>query len=244
MRYIVPDGSGQKNDGVTNGDCTWVAGFTNGAINFDGSSFIDVESTSAIKDMKDLITVSARIKVNSFDKSYATVISKGSTAWSLERSGNTNAMEFMCSGVGTVVGSKNVNDGQWHFIVGIYDGLGLSLYVDGVPDGWISAFNKKINTNTLPVYIGASADLPGRNFNGLIDEVRVYKKNFLPVFIPIVGGITGDLVGYWTMDWGSTFTTTITTSPTKAAIYNWPGGVKDRWSSAAGAFYKSIVRNP
>jgi hypothetical protein len=230
MRYIVPDGSGQQNDGVTNGDCTWAAGFTNGAINFDGSSsFINMGNSSNF-DIKNEITVSAYIKVNSFNNDYATVISKGGNSWRLQRSVNTNAMEFVCTGVGTVVGSRNVNDGQWHLIAGVYDGLWLWLYVDGVPDSWIWVGNKTIATNSSPVYIGANVDRPGRNFNGLIDEVKVYKD--------------GSLVGHWNMDWTSTFTTTITAAPTKAAIYAWPGGVKDRWSPAAGAFYKTITRNP
>jgi hypothetical protein len=247
MRYIVHDGSSQQNDGVMNGNCGWAAGFTNGAINFDGSSFINIGDPPSLAGLKDKITISARIKVNSFDNSYATVISKGSNAWSLQRSGNTNAMEFVCTVdnvVYTVVGHRNVNDGQWHHIVGEYNGLLITLYVDGLPDGLPILVIDKLNVNNSPVYIGANAALPGRNFNGLIDEVRIYKKDLLLGDIPVIGGITGELVGYWNMDWGSSFTTTITAAPTKAAIYAWPGGVKDRWSPAAGAFYKTIVRNP
>jgi hypothetical protein len=242
IRYIISDGSGQKNNGVINGNCNWVPGFVYGAINFDGSSSFINAGNSSNFDLKDKITVSARIKVNSFDRDYATVISKGNTAWSLQRSANTNVMEFVCGGVGTVVGDKNVNDGLWHHIVGVYDGSNLSLYVDGLPDTSKPA-SGTIGTNTSLVYIGANADQPGRNFNGVIDEVRVYKKEFTLPDIPVIGTLTTGLVGYWSMDWGN-YLTTVSAAPTKAAIYAWPGGVKDRWSPAAGAFYKTITRNP
>jgi hypothetical protein len=49
-----------------------------------------------------------------------------------------------------------------------------------------------------------------------------------------VGGIncSGSGSGYFT----------VTAAPTKAAIYHWPSGSKNRWSPAAGAFFKSIGR--
>jgi hypothetical protein len=51
------------------------------------------------------------------------------------------------------------------------------------------------------------------------------------------------LVGWWMMNNGSC-TTTINAAPLKAAVQHWPGGVKERWMPATGAFYKSIIRNP
>jgi hypothetical protein len=47
-----------------------------------------------------------------------------------------------------------------------------------------------------------------------------------------VGGINCSGSGYFT----------VTAAPVKAAIYDWPSGSKNRWSPAAGAFYKSIKR--
>ncbi|MCX5632205.1 MAG: LamG domain-containing protein [Phycisphaerae bacterium] len=238
--YTVFDGSVSRNNGAINGGCTLAAGFTNGAINFNGSSgFINIGNPSQLN-FTNRVTIGARIKVNSFNNSSANVISKGST-WSLQRSGSTNFVEFVCAS-GTVIGTKNVNDGLWHSIVGVYNGSTLSLYFDGVLDT-SNSVTGNMSADTSPVYIGANSAQANRYFNGLIDEVRVYNRALTLAQVKTIGTYATNLVGYWSMDWGNS-TTMITAAPTKAAIYHWPGGVKDRWSPAAGAFYKSIARNP
>ena len=67
----------------------------------------------------------------------------------------------------------NVNDGQWHHIVGVYDGAKLCLYVDGRLDNSVEV-SKSIDTNDAPVCIGGHSEKGERCWNGLIDEVRIY----------------------------------------------------------------------
>jgi beta-galactosidase len=67
----------------------------------------------------------------------------------------------------------NVNDGNWHHVAGMYDGAEMRLYVDGKLDTAKPA-SGRILTNESPVFIGANAEKPGRCFNGLIADVRVY----------------------------------------------------------------------
>jgi len=67
-------------------------------------------------------------------------------------------------------GKTDVNDGKWHYIVGVYDGSKKYLYVDGKLDASASASD--ISVTKDPVEIGANNG--GRNFNGLIDEVRIW----------------------------------------------------------------------
>ncbi|MCJ7777929.1 MAG: LamG domain-containing protein [Sedimentisphaerales bacterium] len=244
-RNIVPDYSGSGNDGVINGDCNRVVGKVNSAIKFDGDGdFINIGPNSL--NITNLITVAAWIKVSAFDKTSQAIVTKGDTSWRLQRSANTNFMEFDCNGVGSVVGSINVNDGQWHHIAGVYSSnppIKLYLYVDGQKDKDGSfPGSGSISSNLASIYIGGNSEVSGRWFNGIIDEVRVYNVALsLAQISAIFGGSapTTNLVGYWSMDWG---TTTVNAAPTKAAIYHWPGGSKDRWSPAAGAFYKSIKR--
>jgi hypothetical protein len=89
-------------------------------------------------------------------------------------------MEFACTGIdvqntdwGNVLGSANVNDGKWHHIAGVYDGSNLYLYVDGILDNSVNA-SGIINTNVFPVLIGENSERSGRDWNGLIDDVRIY----------------------------------------------------------------------
>jgi len=89
-------------------------------------------------------------------------------------------MQFACSGIsnnqyGVISGSANVNDGQWHHVAGVYDGSRIYLYVDGVEDVSEPATGS-INTNNFNVLIGENAELTGRTFHGMIDDVRIYHR--------------------------------------------------------------------
>jgi hypothetical protein len=67
----------------------------------------------------------------------------------------------------------NVNDGRWHHVAAVYDGARVSLYADGRLDMSVEAAGTT-RTNDYKVFIGANAEKPGRNWNGLIDDVRIY----------------------------------------------------------------------
>lgn len=73
----------------------------------------------------------------------------------------------------------NVNDGKWHHISGVYDGSKMYLYVDGALDNDGSATGT-IGTNNQPVYIGENSEMPGREWNGLMDDVRIYNSALDP----------------------------------------------------------------
>jgi hypothetical protein len=174
--------SAGNNDGRVVGDPQWqpYAGKIDGAMEFDGDGdYIEIGRESNF-DIADQITVSAWIKVNQFDREWQAVIAKGDTAWRIQRIQNNNTLEFACSGLkipsgapwGNLYGEKNVNDGKWHHIVGVYDGSKMYLYVDGTVDTSQPA-SGRINTNDQPVYIGENSENTGRYWNGLIDDVRI-----------------------------------------------------------------------
>jgi hypothetical protein len=244
IRYIVRDYSGNDHDGIVNGNCTRAPGYISGAINFDGDGdYIDIGNPDF--GITELITIAAWIKVTAFDKTSQAIVTKGDTSWRLQRYLDTDHIEFACTGVGSVVSNRNVNDGHWHHIAGVYDGVGnrIFLYVDGTEDANQVA-SGSISTNSASVYIGGNS-VSGRWFNGIIDEVLICDRRLAPIEIEQLhsGETIEDPVGYWRMDNGG-YAATINAAPTRAAIYHWPSGLKDRWSPVAGAFYKSITRNP
>jgi WD40 repeat protein len=149
-------------------------------VTLDGNdSWIDCGNNARFNITGD-ITVSAWIKVAAFDRRWQAIVTKGDTAWRLQRDGEEDSVYFACTGVqvpgsmrGEVHGNMSVNDGRWHHTVGVYDGIKLYLYVDGNLDNSVDA-SGCISQNILPVLIGQNAEAPGRQWNGLIDDVRIY----------------------------------------------------------------------
>ncbi len=123
------------------------------------------------------ITVACWVKVNMFDKIWQAIVAKGDSSWRLHRDKNTDSVAFAFSpwpgSHSSAYGNISVNDGKWHHIAGVYDGTKMYLYVDGELDVSAEATGR-INTNSWEVLIGENAEQPGRFWNGLIDDVRIY----------------------------------------------------------------------
>lgn len=64
-------------------------------------------------------------------------------------------------------------DGQWHFIVGTYDGTTLKYYVDGVLDSSSTEGSGVLPKNNATVDVGRYLQ-DNDFFGGQIDEVRIY----------------------------------------------------------------------
>jgi len=175
------DASGNGQDGTLNGDPQWVSGILGGALEFDGDGdYVDI-GNDPIFNITGQITVACWIKVNQFTINWQAIFTMGDDSWRLQRQTTTDNLCWACTGVtGTpgnwwLHGNVNVNDGQWHHAAGVYDGLKYYLYVDGELD--VSKDTSgSMSTSTYPVMIGANAQQTGREFDGLIDDVRVYKR--------------------------------------------------------------------
>ena len=100
------------------------------------------------------------------------------------------------------------NDGQWHHFAGVRNGKSLMrVYVDGLRVASIvpqAALGTTLNMR--PTTIGGNA-MGFNNFNGCIDEVRIWKKNRSRAQIQAdmnkrLTGTENGLVGLWNFDEG------------------------------------------
>ncbi len=75
---------------------------------------------------------------------------------------------------GVSVGLGLIDDGAWHQVVGVADaGAGLlRLYVDGTQIN-TSPYDGTSEVGTSNIFIGESSDVPGQEWDGSIDEVRI-----------------------------------------------------------------------
>ncbi len=73
------------------------------------------------------------------------------------------------------VSTTNVFDGQWHHLVGVYDGTVQSLYVDGQLEDY------ELKTGTINIWDGYTFLIGSEtnklaSFPGFIDDVRIYDR--------------------------------------------------------------------
>ena len=75
----------------------------------------------------------------------------------------------------SIPGGTAVGYNEWHHVAGTFDGDRINLYLDGVLDASIeTAVN--IGVNSSNVLIGENPEAAGRNWDGLIDDVRLYNR--------------------------------------------------------------------
>lgn len=169
--------NGTYTNGVTLAGSTPVLLHQALAANFDGANdYVAIPSESTY-DITGVITVAAWIKVDVWDVQWQAVAGKGDSAWRLLRDSLNGGVSFACTGLSNMRVSTTtaVNDGQWHHVVGIYNGSSLLIYLDGALNNSIAATGA-IATNNFPVEIGRNAEAAGREFDGAIYDVRVYNR--------------------------------------------------------------------
>ncbi len=179
----------QATDGITydqighgsaalKGNVASAPGQWGGALKFaGGGSYVDCGNAPRFNPEK-AITVAAWVKVDVFDQTWQATVTKGDSAWRLQRAADTDHMLFACSNVNAgggdnVAGVTNVRDGAWHHVVAGYDGAQMFLYIDGRLEARSSATGA-IPKNEHPVWIGGNSERLGREWKGSIDEVAIF----------------------------------------------------------------------
>lgn len=190
------DRSGSGNNGTLVNGPAWSTGKNGGALSFDGSDdYVDVGDV-AKADSLSSFTISSWVKFQSngggtnqthlIDKSRCDAQGNGGP-WelgvSLSSSRKAELVVYPLNGtpyywfVFSGPSKTNVDDGNWHYITGRYDGSYLSIWVDGVQES--AAYKPGIvTTNT-----GSKIDFGGRcnggrsfPFRGALDDVRIYNR--------------------------------------------------------------------
>jgi len=197
----VNDDSANNNVGTRAGNAepNWVDGWlleayttTNKALEFYGEvdpcvvlSYVNITTDAApdpnLDNIQHEISLSAWIKVNAVNGGWPVIIANGNNSWRMGiMSEGVNIHRIYFSGQGlaaaSVYSNTKVNDGYWHHVAGSWDGNTRSIYIDGILEN-SQEISGQINLNDLPVTIGAratSATTVERNWNGLIDDLRVY----------------------------------------------------------------------
>ena len=181
VAYYKLDGNSNDSVGSNNGTDTSISysssyGKINQGASFNGSSSRIAIAHNSVFNITSAITLLAWIKTTStggnqilckYDDSFYFAVN-GSTF-------NSGKIQMYLNNVssGWLTGGT-VNDGNWHFVVGTYDGSTIKLYIDGSLSTSVSA-SGSIQTGSNPVEIGTRTAI-SYYFNGDIDEIGIWSR--------------------------------------------------------------------
>ena len=142
-------------------------------------------------DLQDEVTLAAWIRVaveGGWSNAWETIISKGydsaanDGAYALWRNNEGDGVQMAAYGVNNwASGTIPVNDGNWHHVVGTYDGAYMCVYVDSIEDVCVETDGAQINMIGIPLTFGDTYERDDAGdfssyapFNGMMDEIRIH----------------------------------------------------------------------
>ncbi|MFL6180501.1 MAG: PQQ-dependent sugar dehydrogenase, partial [Actinomycetes bacterium] len=183
------DASGNGLAGTLTNGATWGTGRNAGAVLLDGSNdFVELGNPSLLQ-LTGSMTVSAWVNAAAFPVDDAAVVSKrasGEVGYQLDltvdRGPRTIGFKLTNGSGGTMFryGATALQAGTWYFVSGVYNAATSELHVylngqldDGTLLGTVTASQQNSTAN---VNIGRRPTGNGFNFNGRLDDVRIYNR--------------------------------------------------------------------
>jgi len=173
---IVFDEVTNTMDGTIHG-ATWTTGKVNSALVFDGDDdYVEIPYDAGLAVSAG---VSLSVWVKPLNVNPGEIVSKRSYGgyrlayhnkrFMLSVATETNPPTDCVSGIH--------ESGDWHHVVGTYDGSTMTIYVDGKLEGF-KGWSGDIVIRSDPLYIGRRVigGKDGFYFNGAIDEIRIYNR--------------------------------------------------------------------
>jgi hypothetical protein len=216
------DESGNGNDGDIQNGLLFTSdrnNISNSALDFDGNDDQVVINHSS--SLSPINFVTAGFWVNpSFYEDGKTILEKGSHVNLFQRSygfygpQNNGKISFFVSSGNTelaVSSISNIELNQWTYIVGVFNGSSIKIYVNGTLEAEQLLFGN-INQNTEPLLFGSQRYYAFSDywFNGLIDDIAIYNRALTEqeiqnlyagtspaACLDLPANLQDGLVGYW-----------------------------------------------
>ena len=167
--------------GEINGNPVWSTGIIDGALDFDGSGdYVDFGTGAALEGEIDF-TVMAWVKTAATAEQ--TVVQQRDTRYNgeywmrLKSDGKVNFAVYRSAYQFNFNSTGAANDGDWHHIAIVRKGLTGYIYIDGELDAQSTGTAMQSLDSTIGVIVGADTLGGTKYFDGLIDDVRIYKTS-------------------------------------------------------------------
>ena len=149
------------------------------SLNFGGVGYVNVGSAAPLDPIA--VSMAAWVRPSSFPNAYNTIVSAASgTGYHQLLVKSTGKLACYVFGSLSVsydgTGINTLSTGTWYHIVLTYDSVtGLNCYVNGILDGSAAA-NGTLVATAAATAIGTDLNTAGRQWNGDLDEVRIYNR--------------------------------------------------------------------
>jgi hypothetical protein len=193
----------QHDNGTLQGGTTWTKGRFSNALSFDGNAAaVDVPAENGLEGSQ--VTVSAWVNSATSPGNFKYIVAKGAQACLAASyglyTGANGGLEFYVASNGGLnwtispdAGATAVWDGNWHSVIGTFDGSTVRLYVDGKEVGSGTADTAAVSynlSNGNDLEIGNYGGCSGLGFSGKIDEVKVFNRALGPQEIRVAVGLS------------------------------------------------------
>lgn len=171
----VADASGQGNGGTFTGASWTTSGKFGSSRSFDGVDDMVTVADSSSLDLTSGMTLEAWVKPD-VATAYRTVLFKerGGDNLSYALYTNSDPNGPNADGPSFLSAPNALPTGTWSHLAATFDGSTLKLWVNG--EVVASQAGSTMTTGTGPLRIGANTVFGGEDFDGLIDEVRIYNR--------------------------------------------------------------------
>lgn len=168
-------------DNYNNGNiynATWVEGKQGTALHFDGAGDYVHISDSPSLDLSSKMTIVAWVKPDSIcTQGYGNnPIVQKDESYGLKAVSTGQSLGFIWSGFEAHKSTTRLLPGQWYHLVATFNNGTHRIFVNGEPENEGFDSVTQIPITTKPVYIAKG--VYACDFNGTIDEVRIYKGAF------------------------------------------------------------------
>ena len=199
---VAHDTSGSGLDGTITAPPVWVTGVSGSALRFDGDYAVALPNSATLESPD--ITVAAWVRRAGSPGDFRYIVSKGSTgcytsSYALYTGGQGSVAFYVAAGAHYTLSDQPspdlVWDGQWHRVVGTYDGHDVRLYIDGrqVGRGVPETGGIDYGLTSRGPYIGAYRGGCNLSFRGDIDTVELYRTALSGAAIVADAGLPADI---------------------------------------------------
>ena len=188
----VTDSSGNSNTGTLVNGGTWTTGKVRNGLRFDGTNdHVVVNNSASINSITNRITIAFWANAADLSNDWVTALQRRNAAdwfdWQIylrasdAPTANHPVFRVDWNSNGAIDTGEQVEcstilaTSQWYFVAVIYDGSQMRFYLNGTSCGTTAKSGGVIPNSARQIWLGGNEPW-GEYLNGMLDEVRIYKR--------------------------------------------------------------------